>query len=79
LLSANAFLGTVVADYCWARSVVLLGPLITTLGLTLTFPLSLAIDVYHNGKKFTLLYFVGSACIIVAFAVITIRKEQDKK
>ena len=78
LLSANAFLGNVVADYCWARSVVLLGPLITTLGLTLTFPLSLAIDVWYNGRKFTFLYFVGSACIIAAFAVITIRNEQKK-
>ena len=45
LLSANALIGTVVSDYCWARSVVLLGPLITALGITLTFPISLTIDL----------------------------------
>ena len=76
LLTTNAVLGTVVADYCWARSVVLLGPLITTLGLTLTFPISLSIDVFHNGKSFTWLYFLGSACIFAAFAVIIIAKNK---
>lgn len=27
LLTANALVGTVISDYCWARSVVLVGPL----------------------------------------------------
>ena len=43
-LTINAFFGTFVSDYCWARSVVLLGPLITTLGITLTFPISYLYD-----------------------------------
>jgi len=76
LLTMNAVLGTVVADYCWARSVVMLGPLVTTLGLTLTFPICLMIDVFHNGKSFTWLYFLGSACIFTAFGVITLVKNQ---
>ena len=29
MLSVNALLGSVTSDYCWARSVVLLGPLVT--------------------------------------------------
>jgi len=28
-LTLNALIGTCVSDYCWAKSVVLLGPLIT--------------------------------------------------
>ena len=70
LLTVNALIGTVISDYCWARSVVLLGPLITTLGITLTFPLSLMIDIFGKHKHFTWLYYVGSAMIFGAFGVI---------
>ena len=73
MLTANALFGAVISDYCWARSVVLLGPLMTTLGTTLTFPISLFIDVCYHGKKFTWLYFLGSACIFTAFGVITFK------
>ena len=38
LLSINAFFGTFISDYCWARSVLLLGPFVTTMGITITFP-----------------------------------------
>jgi solute carrier family 35 protein F5 len=43
-LTINAIMGTVISDYCWANSVVLLGPLITTLGMTFTTPLSMIVD-----------------------------------
>ena len=44
LLTINAFLGTFISDYCWGKSVVLLGPFVTTLGMTVTFPLSVLAD-----------------------------------
>ena len=43
-MTLNAIIGTVISDYCWARSVVLLGPLQTTLGIALTIPLSIIVD-----------------------------------
>lgn len=49
-LSLNAIFGTVISDYCWARSVILNGPLITTLGITLTIPISMIIDSYFANK-----------------------------
>ena len=70
LLSVNAFFGTLVSDYCWARSVCLLGPLVTTLGITITFPISGIYDKFVNDDKFTVTYFVGSFLIFAAFAVI---------
>ena len=45
-LSVNAFIGTFISDYCWARSVVLNGPLITTLALSLTIPLSMIVSSF---------------------------------
>ena len=70
LLSINAFFGTFISDYCWARSVLLLGPFITTLGITLTFPISAIYDSVVNDAKFSFLYFLGSLLIFTAFGVI---------
>ena len=79
LLSLNAFFGTFVSDYCWARSVLLLGPFVTTLGITITFPLSAIFDSLVNGTKFTWLYFLGSILIFTAFAVIIVKDFQRKR
>jgi solute carrier family 35 protein F5 len=79
LLTVNALFGTVVSDYCWARSVVLLGPLVTVLGITLTFPISLTIDLLSNDQTFTWQYFVGSALIFTAFGGIVLIDYLDEK
>ena len=70
LLLLNAFLANFLWDYCYLRSIMLLGPLITNTGLCLSFPLSLVVDVFVYELNFTWLYFVGSACVFIAFSVI---------
>lgn len=52
-MTLNALIGTVISDFCWAKSVVLLGPLMTTLGITLTIPLSMCIDTFDGKKHLT--------------------------
>lgn len=70
LLALNAFLANFLWDYCYLRSIMLLGPLITNTGLCLSFPISLVVDVLVYKLKFTALYFIGSACVFIAFGVI---------
>lgn len=70
-LTLNAILGTVISDYCWARSVVLNGPLITTLGITLTIPISMIIDSYFANKKFNWMFYIGTLLVILSFLCIT--------
>lgn len=80
LLTINALVGTVLSDYCWCRSVVLLGPLTTLLGITLTFPISLTVDLVKNGETFSWQYYVGSLLIFTAFAgIVIIDHQQEKK
>ena len=74
LLSINAFFGTFISDYCWAKSVLLLGPFLTTLGITITFPLSVIFDSLVNDAKFSWLYAIGSTLIFTAFIVIVIKE-----
>jgi drug/metabolite transporter (DMT)-like permease len=79
LLSANALVGTVISDYCWARSVCLLGPLVTQIGITLTFPISLTIDLLKNGDSFTWQYYTGSFLIFLAFGGIIFLEQKEAK
>ena len=70
-LVLNAVLGTVISDYCWAKSVVLLGPLLTTLGITLTIPISMVFDAYYEKKKFNWQHYLGAVLILSSFFVIS--------
>ena len=79
MLSINAFFGTFISDYCWARSVLLLGPFVTTLGLTITFPLSAIFDSLVNDAKFSYLYGIGSFLIFSAFGVIVTKEWKKNK
>jgi solute carrier family 35 protein F5 len=79
-LSINAFIGTFISDYCWARSVVLMGPLLTTLALSLTIPLSMIVSKLFNEKvDFTWMYFLGSFLIFFAFIAISFYDYRQKK
>lgn len=72
-LTLNAILGTVISDYCWAKSVVLLGPLLPTLGIALTIPVSMIVDSFYEHKQFTIEYFVGTALIVGSFIGLSAR------
>lgn len=84
MLSANAILGTVISDFCWAKSVVLLGPLMTTLGIALTIPLSIMADILKGEKKITWQFFLGTTLILGSFLGNSMQdykaqQEQNKK
>ena len=79
LLTTNAIIGTVISDYCWARSVVLLGPLITAIVITLTFPISLTFVLLQNDQIFTWEYYVGSALIYGSFIGIVLMDWKTSK
>ena len=51
-MTLNAVIGTVISDFCWAKSVVLLGPLITTLGIAMTIPISMVVDSFYESRHF---------------------------
>ena len=71
LMAINGLIGTFISDYCWAQSVVLLGPLVTTLGMTICFPISGFYDKFANKDEFTPTYLIGSFLIFTAFGVIS--------
>lgn len=71
-LVINGIFGTVISNYTWGRSVVLLNPLIAELGIGLTLPLGLVVDYFLTDKRYNVYYLLGSVYIMSGFIVVTL-------
>ncbi|KAL0248665.1 hypothetical protein GEMRC1_003899 [Eukaryota sp. GEM-RC1] len=71
VLTINAVIGTVLSDYLWSFSVILASPLIASLGVSLTIPLSVLIDVVRGKIELTLVYGIGTMAIVMSFFIAT--------
>ena len=67
----NGILDNVVADYLWARAVLLTSPTIATVGLSLTIPFAILCDFIMKGE-FSLMSFIGAMLFIVGFIILNI-------
>ena len=70
-LLLNSIIGTVISDYFWARSVVLLNPLLNSVGMSLTIPLGMVVDYLYDGHHYDWMYIFGSLLILPAFIIIS--------
>ncbi len=71
-LTLNGLAGTVVSDFLWAKSVLLTSPLIASLGLALTVPLAIVVDIALNGKVLTWMRGLGGCCVLAGFALVNV-------
>ncbi|KAJ2328478.1 hypothetical protein GGH92_009854, partial [Coemansia sp. RSA 2673] len=51
MIVVNAMIGTFVSDYLWLLAMLMTSPLVVTLGLSLTIPLSMAGDIIFKGLQ----------------------------
>lgn len=72
-LMINALIGTNLSDVLWARSVILTSPIVATLGLSLTTPMSMVVDRVIYGSSYSHLYIIGAICVLCGFVVANIR------
>jgi len=77
----NALIGSVMSDVLLAQAVVLLSPLIVAVGLTLTIPLSVWINVEFFGNtttgQFDMQYLIGFLLITMSVALISAYKPNN--
>lgn len=71
-LMVNAVAGTCISEYLWLWSMLLTTPLLATLGLSLTIPLSLLGDILAIEMKLGTLYYIGAFCVLVGFMLVNI-------
>ncbi|KAL6238590.1 hypothetical protein BDW75DRAFT_14496 [Aspergillus navahoensis] len=69
IILVNA-LSSLLSDICWAYAMLLTSPLVVTVGLSLTIPLSLVGQIFLQGEYATPLYWVGATVVFVSFLVV---------
>jgi solute carrier family 35 protein F5 len=75
ILLLNASI-TLTSDFCWAYAMLLTTPLVVTVGLSLTIPLALMGQMVVLGSIAGGWYWVGAACVFVAFWFLN--KEEER-
>ncbi len=71
VLFANGLVGTVLSDYLWVLAVLLVSPVVATVGLSLTIPLAMLADSLLNpAERFNALYVVGAALTLLGFVFV---------
>ncbi|KAL8747084.1 MAG: hypothetical protein Q9190_000991 [Brigantiaea leucoxantha] len=69
---------SLVSDLCWAYSMLLTSPLVVTVGLSLTIPLSLLGQVILNDQTSSVTYWIGAVVVVLSFLFINHEsKEQE--
>ncbi|KAJ5246199.1 hypothetical protein N7468_001182 [Penicillium chermesinum] len=58
------------SDVCWAYAMLLTTPLVVTVGLSLTIPLSLVLQIFLQGQYASAVYWLGAAIVFLSFLVI---------
>ena len=61
---------SLVADFCWAYSMLLTSPLVTTVGLSLSIPLSLFGEIIINHQTSGVVYWLGACIVLLSFVFI---------
>jgi solute carrier family 35 protein F5 len=69
-LTLNGLAGTVLSDYLWLFSILLLSPVISTVGLSLSIPVAMIADMLIKGATFPPLYILGSVLVAIGFVIV---------
>ncbi|KAL7752348.1 hypothetical protein RI367_002394 [Sorochytrium milnesiophthora] len=72
-LALNAILGTFMSDYLWLLSLLMTGPVVVTLGLSLTIPLALLGDFVFKHITVSPLYLAGAVLIVLGFVGVNVQ------
>ena len=68
-----------ISDYCWAYSMLLTSPLVVTVGLSMTIPLSLIGQMILNSQTSSLIYWFGAAVVLSSFIFINHESAEEEK
>lgn len=69
---------SLVSDFCWAYAMLLTSPLIVSVGLSLTIPLSLVGQMVLDAQYASWLYWVGALIMVVSFVFINNEERADE-
>lgn len=70
-------IASLVADLAWAFAVLLTSPIVVTVGLSMTIPLSLVGEMVLNNQTATVLYWVGAGIVVLSFLFVNHEETVD--
>ncbi|KAI9838139.1 MAG: hypothetical protein M1837_002634 [Sclerophora amabilis] len=76
IILINALI-SVVADFSWAFAMLLTSPVVVTVGLGLTIPLSLIGGIILHHQHSSVAYWFGAAMVLVSFVVVNREPSRD--
>lgn len=74
-VALNGFADTVLADYFWARAVVLTSPTIATIGMSVTIPIAILTDYFIKDAEATWISIFGALLVVVGFVLVNLTPE----
>lgn len=77
IVLCNSF-ASLISDLAWAFAVLLTSPIVVTVGLSMTIPLSLIGEMLLNNQTATVLYWIGACVVIVSFLFINHEEKVDE-
>jgi solute carrier family 35 protein F5 len=69
VLIANS-ITSLLSDVTWAYAMLLISPLVVTVGLSLTIPLAIVGQIILKGQKSSFIYWVGASIVVLSFVFI---------
>lgn len=69
---------SLVSDLCWAYSMLLTSPLVVTVGLSLTIPLSLIGQMIEYSQTSSVSYWIGAGIVLLSFVFINHESSHDE-
>lgn len=70
---------SLVSDFCWAYAVLLLSPLVVTVGLSLTIPLSLVGQMVLDAQYSSAAYWVGAVTVFLSFIFLNYEDKAEQE
>lgn len=69
---------SLISDLAWAYSMLLISPLVVTVGLSLTIPLSLVGQMIINSQSSNVTYWIGALIVLLSFLFINYESAEDE-
>jgi len=70
-------LSSFISDFCWAYAMLLTTPLVVTVGLSLTIPLSLVGQIILSNQYSSTMYWIGAFVVFLSFLFINHESHED--
>ncbi|KAF2398668.1 hypothetical protein EJ06DRAFT_479462 [Trichodelitschia bisporula] len=78
IILASPRLSSLLSDFCWAYAALLTSPLVTTVGLSMSIPLSLIGQMIIHGQYVTALYWLGAAIVLTSFIIVNHEESKEE-